>query len=214
MNWKCFLFAAAMLIITLLFVVKIAMRGEPVVRRINLEHLPMELSGYLGEEDSFSQEVYDTLQADFNLYRHYRKPKEELSLYIGYYGTAKGGRTGHDPYACLPGAGWGIVEQGTVLIRTRNQPEGARVNYVVAQKGEIYNVILHWYQSGTKVLATGLQQNFERFKRRLLHNKNDGAYIQISSLTREHDVVAVKASLCNFSITLQGILPKYWPDEG
>ena len=215
MNWRSFLFAGVVLSLALFFVVKISVRGEPVVLSSNLERLPMQFAGYQGKEDRFSQEVYDTLQADFHLYRHYLLQQEEVSLYIGYYGTAKGGRTGHNPYACLPGAGWGVVEQDTVLIKSKNQPQGARVNFVVARKGEAYNVMLHWYQSsGTKVLATGLQQNVQRFQGRLLYNRNDGAYIQVSSLAREQDVPAVKARISDFATKLQDILPQYWPDEG
>ena len=215
MKTRYFLFSALVLSLTLFFVARISARGEPVVLRTNLEHLPMELSGYEGVEDKFPQEVYDTLQADFHLYRHYRKPQEKLSLYIGYYGTAKGGRTGHNPYACLPGAGWGVVEKDTVLIRTQSQPEGARVNYVLARKGDTYNVMLHWYQSsGTKILASGLQQNLQRFQGRMLHNRNDGAYIQISSLMKEQDILTAKARISDFAIKLQDVLPKYWPDEG
>lgn len=215
MNWKTFLFAATVLSLTLFFVVKISARGEPVVLRTNLENLPMHYAGYQGEESTFSQGVYNELQADLHLYRHYRKPQEELSLYIGYYGTAKGGRTGHNPYACLPGAGWGVVESQTIVLKPPSHPKGVQVNAVVARKGEVYNVMLHWYQSaGTKVLATGLQQNLQRFKSRLLFNRNDGAYVQVSSLTKEQDVPIVKARISAFASELLEIIPKYWPEEG
>jgi EpsI family protein len=200
--------------LTLAVVAKISARGEPVVLRTNLENLPMQLAGYQGVEDTFPQDVYNILQADFHLYRHYHKPQEELSVYIGYYGTAKGGRTGHNPYACLPGSGWGVVDRQPIVLKTPYAPQGVEVNAVVARKGEVYNVMLHWYQSaGTKILATGLQQNLQRFWGRLLYNRNDGAYIQLSSLVGEKDISSTKENLSTFAEQVLVLIPEYWPEE-
>ena len=214
MKTRPFLFALLVLSLTLAVVAKISARGEPVVLRTNLENLPMQLAGYQGVEDTFPQEVYDILQADFHLYRHYHKPQEELSVYIGYYGTAKGGRTGHNPYACLPGSGWGVVDNQTLVLKTPYAPQGVEVNAVVARKGEVYNVMLHWYQSaGTQILATGLQQNLQRFWGRLLYNRNDGAYVQLSSLVDEKDISSAKENLSTFAEQVLVLIPEYWPEE-
>ena len=214
MKTRPFLFALLVLSLTLAVVAKISARGEPVVLRTNLENLPMQLAGYQGVEDTFPQEVYDILQADFHLYRHYHKPQEELSLYIGYYGTAKGGRTGHNPYACLPGSGWGVVDRQPLVLKTPYAPQGVEVNAVVARKGEVYNVMLHWYQSaGTQILATGLQQNLQRFWGRLLYNRNDGAYVQLSSLVDEKDISSTKENLSTFAEQMLVLIPEYWPEE-
>ena len=214
MKTRPFLFALLVLSLTLAVAAKISARGEPVVLRTNLENLPMQLAGYQGTEDTFPQEVYDILQADFHLYRHYHKPQEELSLYIGYYGTAKGGRTGHNPYACLPGSGWGVVDNQTLVLKTPYAPQGVEVNAVVARKGEVYNVMLHWYQSaGTQILATGLQQNLQRFWGRLLYNRNDGAYVQLSSLVDEKDISSTKENLSTFAEQMLVLIPEYWPEE-
>lgn len=216
MDRKSFILAAVVLSLTLFLVVKVATRGVPVVLHTNLEKLPMHIGEYQGTEDSFSKEVYEVLQADRHVYRHYHLPqKKQIDLYIGYYGTAKGGRTGHNPFACLPGAGWGIVENGTIVIKPSYYPQGIAVNYVVSRKGEVYNVMLHWYQSaGTKVLSTGLQQNLQRFTGRVLHNRNDGAYVQVSSLENEQQGKLVREKLQSFALEILELLPKYWPEEG
>ena len=215
MQWKNFVFAALMLSLTLALVLKINARGMPIVRHTNLENLPMHIAEYQGQEDSFSQGVYDELKADRHVYRHYRSPQgDRIDLYVGYYGTAKGGRTGHNPYGCLPGAGWGIVENTTIVLRPIYKLQGADLNMITARKDDDYNIMLHWYQSaGTKVLSTGIEQNLQRFKGRLLYNRNDGAYLQISSLTKEQDVSLTKERLANFASEVLELLPKYWPEE-
>ena len=196
------------------FILTIAQRGEPQVIKTNLENLPMSIAGYTGEKDSFSEDVYDALDADLHVYRHYFFNSTQLSLYVGYYGTAKGGRTGHNPYACLPGAGWGILQKGTVRVFPSYYPKGVDVNFLVSSKGEVKNVMLHWYQAaGTKILASGLEQNIQRFIGRVLHNRNDGAYVQVSTITTLDDITPLKNKGAGFVQEIMEILPHYWPEE-
>lgn len=211
-----FAFYCATLLLTLALVLGIQTRGVPVVLQTNLESLPMQIAGHQGREDAFPQSVYDVLNADLHLYRHYRPQQgPEIELYLGYYGTAKGGRTGHNPYACLPGAGWAITQSGTVELRADGYPKGVRVNYVVAGKDGLHNVMLHWYQSaGDRVLATGLQQNIQRFKGRVLQNRNDGAFVRVSTMVRESDIALGKERIEAFAGAVLTLLPKYWPEEG
>ena len=215
MENRSFIVAISALAVTLVLVALVAARGVPTVVRTNLENLPLQIGHYTGKEDFFSQEVYDVLQADRHVYRHYQSPQgDQVDLYIGYYGTAKGGRTGHNPFACLPGAGWGIVEKGTVLLKPSYYPEGVRVNYVVSRKGETYNVMLHWYQSAkTKILSSGFQQNVQRFIGKVFTNRNDGAYVQVSSLSSQDQVEQVIKDLETFGMHVLELIPTYWPEE-
>ena len=200
MNNKSFFVASVLILITLFGVFFLGSRKVPKVMDTNLENLPLTIDNYIGVEDSFSDAVYDELNADKHIYRHYTDDQgNKLSLYIGYYGTAKGGRTGHNPYVCLPSAGWGIVESGTVEVQPSYYPNGVKVKYIVASKDGINNVMIHWYQSaGSRVLASGLQQNIERFKGRVLYNRNDGAYLQVNSYAAETEVSEVRERATSF----------------
>lgn len=214
-NNKNFIFLFTLLFLCATLVLAISRRGNPVVVKTNLENLPMQIAGYQGTKDSFSQAVYDVLDADLHVYRHYRSGDDApLSLYLGYYGTAKGGRTGHNPYACLPGAGWGILQRGTVQVFPSYKPGGVDVNFVVAGKDGINNVMLHWYHAaGTKILSTGLEQNIQRFVGRILHNRNDGAYVQVNSIATNEEIPASKDKLAEFVHEIMEQLPHYWPEE-
>ena len=58
------------------------------------------------------------LRADFNLQRAYTGPAGSLIwLYLGYYGTDRGGRPEHTPRGCYTGAGWGIEQARTFDVR-------------------------------------------------------------------------------------------------
>jgi EpsI family protein len=215
MTNNSFITSVTILAVTILLVAGISRRGEPVVIKTNLENLPMEIGGYKATEDFFSEGVYKELNADKHVYRHYRNADgKQIDLYIGYYGTAKGGRTAHNPYGCLPGAGWGIFDSKQVSLKTNKYPNGIPINYILARKGETYESVLHWYQSaGNKVLSTGIQQNIERFKGRVFHNRNDGAFLRVSVVTGEKGIEEAKLLAKSFSEKILDLLPHYWPIE-
>jgi len=190
MQNKSFYISLFLLLVTITGVFLISRRGQPVVVATNLENLPMEIASFKATEDFLPESVYKVLNADKHVYRHYRSDDgSQVGLYIGYYGTAKGGRTGHNPYACLPGAGWGIIDVHKVKLKVDYYSNGVEINYVLARKGETYESVLHWYQSDRdKILATGIQQNIQRFLGRVLENRNDGAFIRVSSFTDKRHI--------------------------
>lgn len=215
MSNKSFIISLLILFGTVTSVAAIASRGEPVVVKTNLEHLPMDIAGYRGTEDFLPDSVYEELNADKHVYRHYRSPdKKMVDLYIGYYGTAKGGRTSHNPYGCLPGAGWGILDSHKLTLTPQNYPDPVEVTYVLARKGNFCRIILHWYQSaGNKVLSTGIQQNIQRFLRKIIYNRNDGAFVQLSVFLQEDGIKEANYLVKTFAEKLLDLLPEFWPVE-
>jgi len=211
---KAFYAATAGMLVTLALVGFVSVRPEPVVIRTNLENLPMEIGEYRGTEDSFPESVYRELNADKHLYRHYRSSDgSQVDLYIGYYGTAKGGRTGHNPYACLPGAGWAIVDTGKVKTGDQDQDSEAEVNYVQARRDGVNTVMLHWYQRKTTVMSTGIRQNIERFWGHLIHNRSDGAFVQVTTQASDDQVPDAGMRVQKFAGEILETLPRYWPIE-
>jgi len=203
------------LLATLMITGLLSLRPTPVIARTNLEYLPMEIGGYRGTDDTFPESVNRELNADKQLYRHYRSSDgSQLDLYIGYYGTAKGGRTGHNPYACLPSAGWAIVDSRKIRIRQPNNTSDTELNYVQARRNGVNTVMVHWYQTaGSTVMSTGIQQNIKKFLGRILRNRNDGAFIQITSQVPNEMVAGAKTKTRNFAENVIQLLPKFWPVE-
>ena len=120
----------------------------------------------------------------------------------------------HNPYGCLPGAGWGIVDSKQVSLKAKYYPEDVPVNYILARKGETYESVLHWYQSaGNKVLSTGIQQNIDRFIGRVFYNRNDGAFVRVSVFGKEEHLNEANSLAKLFAEKILDLLPDYWPIE-
>jgi EpsI family protein len=212
---RSFLISMSMLLVTMLLTFAISLRGKPVVVETNLEKLPMEIYGMQGVDDSYPEAVYKELNADKNIYRHYRsRDGKQVDLYIGYYGTAKGGRTGHNPLACLPSQGWGMTDSREIILKSRYYPDGIPVRYLLSSKGDLTLTTVCWYQSaGNKVLSTGIKQNIESFLGMVFHNRNDGAYVQVTLLSDREETEAAKGVAKSFSECVIDLLPGNWPKE-
>jgi EpsI family protein len=215
MDTRTFTIPLIILLLTIASITLIKLRGEPVVVETKLEKLPVKLAGFTGVDDSFGEQVYKELNADKHIYRHYETNRgQKVSLYIGYYGTKKGGRSSHTPYACLPGAGWGIIDTKKIVLIDKIKDEQVDVNYIISKKGNLYYIIIFWYQMlKDKVVSNGIQQNILRFFGRLFYNRNDGAFVRISAFSEKDDIPKTNLLVKSFSKIILNELPNYWPIE-
>lgn len=212
---KSFYLTLFLFVMTILLILLIDRRGEPTVIATNLEKIPLTIGNFTGVNDYFPDSVYEELNADQHVYRHYRSSDgRQIDLYIGYYGTAKGGRTGHNPYACLPSAGWGIIDTGRVKIIRPDTGKKVSISAIVAKKNRSYEVVLHWYQSDrNKILSLGIEQNIQRFISRITKNRNDGAFVRVSMLSDSAGLEEARQDVKEFTKDILAVIPDYWPEE-
>ena len=110
-KYKTFMVSFLCLLVAYGFVIKLnsSMDVEVVEKRI--DKFPYRIGDYVGADIKMQNSVIKELNTDAYIFRKYfYKQNEEITLYIGYYGTKKGGRTGHNPNACYPAGGWAILK--------------------------------------------------------------------------------------------------------
>jgi EpsI family protein len=177
-----------------------------------LSGVPQRIGTWIGEDDPLADGVEDVLRADFNLKRAYRGPSGELVwLYVGYYGTSRGGRPEHTPRGCYTGAGWGIAESRVVVVDPNG---GLRVQEYLVERGSERRLVHYWYRSHRRTgMVGGLDQNVDRVVGRLMDGRSDGALIRISTTLDHRDVVTARSMLIGFAASLDPLLAERWPDE-
>ncbi|MCC6640810.1 MAG: EpsI family protein [Deltaproteobacteria bacterium] len=177
-----------------------------------LATLPREIGAWTSQDVPLESAVEAELRADMNLQRLYVHPTGAgVWLYIGYYGTARGGRPEHTPRGCYTGAGWGIESTRSLDA----DPGGSlRVNeYVVERDGE-RQLVHFWYRSHRRTgLLGGLDQNVDRLLGRLLDGRADGALVRLSTPLGAEDEVAARGRLLGFAAELDPMLAARWPEE-
>ena len=134
---------------------------------------PTSIGPWRALEIPMDDAVEAELRADLNIQRAYRLATGEFVwLYIGYYGTARGGRPEHTPRNCYVSADWGIE---SASVRTLAGDGSLRVNeYEIERYGE-RRLVQFWYRSHRRTGMTGgLDQNLDRLLGRLLEGRGDG----------------------------------------
>src|SRR5207244_8960432 len=118
---------------------------------------------FLTKEGHVDEETQAVLQADDTLTRVYSSLKDPLaqaSLFVAFFKTQRTGKAPHSPKNCLPGSGWERLRDDVVSITIPNLPEPIQVNRYVVSKGEERSLVLYWYQSPNRVVASEYKAKF------------------------------------------------------
>ena len=163
-----------------------ASRAEEIPARQSLTSFPMNIQAWSGRrEPDFTREILGVLGVDDYITRsYYRKDSLPIGLYVGYYASQRQGDTIHSPLNCLPGAGWIPVEQGHTRIAVRTSPETnstreIEVNRVVIQKGLDRELVLYWYQSHGRVVASEYWGKIYTVVDAVRYNRTDAALVRV-----------------------------------
>ncbi len=176
-----------------------------------LATLPTRIDAYDGHDIPLESTVESVLRADFNLQRAYYGAGSLVWLYVGYYGTARGGRPEHTPRGCYTAAGWRIESARTLRV----VPNGElRANeYLVERNGE-RRLVHFWYRSWQQTgMLGGWDQNIDHFVGRLTVGRADGALVRISTPLDSEDEISARGRLLGFASALDPLLAERWPTE-
>jgi EpsI family protein len=157
-------------------------RSEVVPLRAPLATFPMTIGGWQGVEDPpMSQSVIDVLKADDVLTRtYYLERRDVANLYVGYWQSQRQGETIHSPLNCLPGSGWEPISKTIVSVPTSLSTVGsATMNRDVIQKGLDRQLVLYWYQSHGRMIASEYWSKFYLVTDAVRLNRTDGAIIRV-----------------------------------
>ena len=192
----------------------------------HIQEIPYEIEQYHGTEIDLSEPYEKELNTDDYLFRkyinkkHYDAPqysednkenRDWFWVYIGYWGTEKGGRTGHNPYDCYPASGWTIINKMHIKIDVGSKLE--KVNMIRIRKGNNERIVAFWYQGKEKILRSGLRQNMQRFINRILYRKDEGAFVRISTDIYKTETKQRIEEIRHFSGKIYNLLKTHWPDE-
>jgi len=185
--------------------------GGLVVDPTPLTQLPSAFGSWTAEEVPLEDDVADMLRADFNVQRAYRHSLGDIVwLYVGYYGTARGGRPEHTPWVCYPAAGWSIESARETVVDLDN---GLRANELIVESEGDRRLVLFWYRSETRTGITGgLELSLSHLRDRLMRGRADVALVRLSTQIRG-DETAARAVLGGIASELDRQLESHWPAE-
>jgi EpsI family protein len=165
--------------------VAMAERPEPAPVRESFDTFPMTLGEWRGvQQPPFEDSILAILGVDDYLTRAYFNAENAgVGIYIGYYDSQRQGDTMHSPQNCLPGAGWEPVSHTMLPIQVASSPASQAgeivVNRYIIQKGLDRQVVLYWYQSHGRVVASEYWAKFHLIRDAVRLNRTDGALVRV-----------------------------------
>jgi exosortase D (VPLPA-CTERM-specific) len=155
---------------------------EAVTLREPLGNLSTQIGQWSGRPTAkFDDRIIAKLGVDEYLSRFYHNPnRQEIQLYVGYYQSQREGDTIHSPRNCLPGSGWQPVKSGRSVISV-GAGDPIEVKRYVIQKGLEKQVVLYWYQSHGRVIASEYWAKIYLVIDAIRMSRTDGALVRVIS---------------------------------
>lgn len=155
--------------------------GEDVPIQKPLAMFPMSFDNWQGREAPLERRIIEAVGVTDYLSRTYEAHGSlPVLVYVGYYRSQRTGQLAHSPKNCLPGAGWEPVSSAIAFL---NFPDGRRVsvNKYVVEHGLQRQLVLYWYQSHGRVVASEYWGKIYLVLDALRLNRTDTALIRIST---------------------------------
>ena len=149
-----------------------------------LEFFPLEIQDWRTvEEGKVDKDVQDVLRADDTLSRVYASAAhpEGISMFMAYFRTQRHNQTPHSPKNCLPGAGWESLQEGVIDVKVPGEAKPITINRYVVAHGDSARVVLYWYQSRRRVVASDYAAKFWLVADSVRYHRSDTAIVRVEA---------------------------------
>lgn len=135
---------------------------------------------FVQQETQIDDETLKVLKADDTLSRNYVNPSEQSSahLFVAFFKSQRTGQAPHSPKNCLPGSGWVPSVSDIVKVDIPGRAP-IEVNRYIVQKGDSRSLVLYWYQSRDRVVASEYSAKFFVVADALRYNRTDTALVRV-----------------------------------
>ena len=179
-----------------------------------LMNFPVQIGGWQMTKDlPTEQEVRDVLRADDILSRDYVNVSNgrEIYFFIAFFKTQRTGQSPHSPKNCLPGSGWEQVTADRPLVNVPDWPVPIQINRYVVEHGMEKSVVLYWYQSHNRVIASEYSAKFWLVADAIRYHRSDTALVKVVIPVRNDDVDTATATGISFTQEVFAPLLKQLP---
>lgn len=189
-------------------------RPETIPQNRPLSETPTQFGGWaLQQEGVVEKEVQDVLKADELLTRSYVNPDQRLAahLFVAYFRSQRTGQTPHSPKNCLPGSGWVRVLSDIVNVDIPGRAAPIEVNRYVVGKGDQKSLVMYWYQSRDRVVASEYKAKFYVVADALRYNRTDTALVRVVLPIVDNDMERSNKAAVDFIQSFYAPLRQHFP---
>jgi len=172
--------------------------GERLPAPPDLSQVPVVLDRWERAQDTpVDPDVAVQLHADRLFNRTYVEQGNVswiANFFVAWFQSQRGGASPHSPQVCLPGSGW--IAARTDEVDVDSSVETIRVNRYIATHGEERAVILYWYQTPGRAIASEWAAKFWIIPDAIRTRRTDTALVRVTVWTQGRtDEAATEAAL-------------------
>ena len=170
----------------------------------DLSKFPDHFDGWMKlREDPIDADVQKQLNADQIISRAYSGPQsnsqsnQEAGLFVAWFQSQSSGlKQPHSPQVCLPGSGW--IPQVTDDVALKTSLGAIRVNRYIVSNGGFRAVVLYWYQSRDRVIASEYRAKVYLVADAIRYNRTDTALVRVVVPVAGNDTAAATTTAEEF----------------
>ena len=202
--------AAAMLLVAGIFATHSFRPKVAAAPRWPLHDFPSDIGLSHSEARPFETQIVRAVGADDYINRVYLGSALPIELYVGYYKDQRSGDRIHSPKNCLPGSGWEAVHSTRVQIGSEGGVPVLVNGYLVAQ-GTRRNMVLYWYQSHGRIVASEYLAKILLIADGLKNRPTNGALVRIWTSAADGEASA-QARAVDFARRVYPQIEEFLPD--
>lgn len=188
-------------------------RGEETPVYKTFDTFPRQIADWkLYEETPIPDDTKVVLRGDDYINRWYVQPSGRMAqLFVAFFKSQRAGQTPHSPKNCLPGSGWVWSASDEVPVSIPGRAAPITINRYIVSKGDAKDVVLYWYQSRDRVVASEYRAMIYVVADALRYNRTDTSLVRvIVPVQNNQDKVATQTGI-DFIQAFFGTLRSYLP---
>ena len=132
-------------------------------------------------ETAIEKDIQDVLRADDLLNRTYASSNHRTSanLFVAFFKSQRTGQAPHSPKNCLPGSGWVPSQSDVIKIDVPGRSVPIEANRYVVARGDAKSLVIYWYQSRDRVVASEYTAKFYVVADAIRYNRTDTALVRV-----------------------------------
>lgn len=206
--------AAVILLVAAALFLRARSGSEVFPARSLLSSFPDHIGSWTGTDVAIDQDVRRVLgPGDFlsRLFSDPARPRNVIDLFLAYFPSQRTGDTIHSPKNCLPGAGWSAVESRRITLSVPAFTPFPVNRYVIV-KGDTKQLVLYWYWSHDRGVASEYWAKYYLVADSIRMNRSDGALVRmITTFLPGETSDAAEQRLLPFAQKLVPLLNEYIP---
>jgi EpsI family protein len=208
-----FLSAAALIALTAILL-QARSRTEIIPQHLPLSSFPEEVADWDSTQIVQDKSTLEVLGPGDFMERIFQDPNGELpyiDLFLAYFPSQRTGETPHSPQHCLPGSGWLPEENVRVTLSFPGHRPFPANRYVIA-KGDDRRLVLYWFWSHNRGVASEYWAKFYLVKDAIQMNRSDGSLVRlVTPLLPGETPDAAQQRILPFTSAVFPLLDEYIP---